>query len=98
MDDKTRKAIVFPKSRKILHVLGENIKLARKRRNLTQSLMSERTGLSRLTVRKIENGDPSVSIGHYINVLSVVNLARDLENVAFDDQLGRKLQDIELLR
>jgi len=96
--DKTRKAIVFPKNVKILQVLGENIKLARKRRRLTQSLIADRTGLSRLTVRKIENGEPSVSIGHYINVLAVLNLAEDFKNVALDDQLGRKLQDIELLR
>ncbi|NQU35607.1 MAG: helix-turn-helix transcriptional regulator, partial [Bacteroidetes bacterium] len=65
--NKTRKAVVFPRNRKVLNILGENIKLARKRRNLTQTLIAERTGLSRLTVRKVEIGDPSVSIGHYVN-------------------------------
>lgn len=71
--------------------LGENIKLARKRRGYTQVLISERTGLSRLTIRRIERGDPGVSIGHYLSVLSVLGLAGDLANVALDDELGHKL-------
>ena len=92
-----RKAVVFPKQQQILSVLGENIKLARKRRQLTQKLVSERTGISRVTLRKIENGDPTESIGHYLSVLGVLGLANDLTNVAFDDELGRKLQDAKLL-
>ncbi len=92
-----RKAIIFPRQRKILNTLGENIKLARKRRELTQTLISERTGLSRVTIRKIEQGDASVSIGHYLVVLAVLNLAEDLNVVAQDDEFGRKIQDAKLL-
>lgn len=92
-----RTATVFPKSRKVLSILGENIKLARKRRGFTQTLISDRTGLSRLTVRKIERGDPSVSMGHYVLVFGVLGLVEDLEKVASDDDLGRKLQDIKLM-
>ncbi len=92
-----RSAVVFPKNRKLLEQLGGNIKLASKRRGYTQVLISERTGLSRLTIRKIEQGDPKVSIGHYVAVLSVLGLAEDLAGVASDDVLGRKLQDIKLL-
>ncbi|PLW81769.1 hypothetical protein CWI75_13555 [Kineobactrum sediminis] len=51
-----RSAVVFPKVRRLLEQLGENIKLAPKRRGYTQVLMSERTRLSRLTIRKIEKG------------------------------------------
>ncbi len=92
-----RRAPVFPKSREALSLLGENIKLACKRRGYSQTLVSERTGLSRLTIRKIEKGDPTVSIGHYVLVLSVLGLVEDIEKVASDDELGRKLQDIELM-
>ena len=94
---KKRSAAVFPKNRQMLALLGENIKLAGKRRGYTQSLIAERTGLSRLTVRKIEQGDPTVSIGHYVAVLSVLGLVEDFGRVASDDELGRKLQDIKLL-
>lgn len=90
--------MVFPKHQQSLAVLGENIRLARKRRKYTQTLISERTGLSRLTIRKVERGDPSVSMGHYVAVLAVLGLVEDLTQVAADDELGRKLQDIALLR
>ena len=96
MSSPKRSAVVFPKNQKVLSQLGENIKLARKRRNYTQTLISERTGLSRLTIRKIENGDATVSLGHYVAVLSVLGLVEDLAKVASDDELGRKLQDIKL--
>jgi len=94
---KSRSAVVFPKNRRLLEQFGENIKLARKRRGYTQVLISERTGLSRMTIRKIEKGDPTVSIGHYLAVLGVLGLADDLDRVAEDDALGRKLQDIKLI-
>ena len=94
---KKRSAVVFPRNQRVLSQLGENIRLARLRRKYTQTMLSERTGLSRLTVRKIEQGDPGVSLGHYVAVLGVLGLAEDLSTVARDDELGRKLQDIELL-
>lgn len=97
MTDK-RKATLFPKHEKQLAQLGENIRLAAKRRKLTQTQISERTGLSKPTLRKIDRGDGSVSIGHYMLVLSVLGLSDDMTNVAADDELGRKLQDIELLK
>ena len=97
-DSESRRAPVFPKNRAYLEQLGENIKLARKRRHYTQQLVSDRTGYSRLTIRKIERGDPVVSIGHYLGVLSVLGLAEDIALVASDDELGKKLRDIELLR
>lgn len=61
-------------------------------------MISQRTGLSRLTIRKIEQGNPNVSIGHYVAVLSVLGLVEDFNKVASDDELGRKLQDIKLMK
>ncbi|WP_044182520.1 helix-turn-helix transcriptional regulator [Metakosakonia massiliensis] len=97
-DSAKRSPVIFPRNQKVLLQLGENIKLACKRRKLTQTMLSERTGLSRMTIRKIEQGDASVAIGHYVSVLGVLGLVEDLLNVARDDELGRKLQDIALLR
>lgn len=93
-----RGAVVFPKNLKVLNNLGENITLAMKRRGISQDMMHKRTGISKPTLRKIAKGDPSVSIGHYVNVLAVLGLLDDLGKVALDDELGRKLQDIELLK
>lgn len=93
-----RQAVVFPKEQKILQQLGENIRLAMKRRKITQTMIAERTGLSKPTLRNISRGEPTVSIGHYLRVLAVLGLAEDLVRVAADDDMGRKLQDIELLK
>lgn len=93
-----RHATLFPKQKDALKVMGENIKLARKRRTLTQTLISERTGLSRVTLGRIEKGEGSVSIGHYQVVLAVLNLENDFSQVALDDALGRKIQDAALLK
>lgn len=93
--EKKRSAAVFPKKQQFLPQMGENIKLVCKRRGIPQSLIAERTGLSRLTVRKIQTGDSSVSIGHYVAVHSVLGLAQDFTHIVSDDVLGRKLQDIK---
>ncbi len=76
---------------------GENIHLARLRRDLSSEQVAERAGISRNTLIKIEHGDEGVAIGMYFRVLIVLGLERELVNVAKDDILGRKLQDIGLL-
>ena len=76
---------------------GENIHLARLRRDLSSEQVAERAGISRNTLIKIEPGDEGVAIGMYFRVLIVLGLERELVNVAKDDILGRKLQDIGLL-
>lgn len=94
----SRKQILFPKHQKILEQLGEQIKLARKRRKLTTTQVAERAGIDRTTLYHIEKGKPSVSIGAYFNVLRVMGLEKDFLKLAADDVFGRKLQDLELLK
>lgn len=77
--------------------LGENIKLARKRRNLTTIQVAERANINRTTLYQIEKGNPRVSLGAYFNVLRVLGLQDDFLKLASDDELGRKLQDLDLL-
>jgi transcriptional regulator with XRE-family HTH domain len=93
----SRKTIILPKYQKILDQLGENIKLARKRRKLTTIQVSERAGIDRKTLYKVEKGDPKVTFGTYFNVLRILNLQDDFLKLAVDDEFGRKLQDLELL-
>ena len=93
----TKKQNIYPKYQKILDALGENIKLARKRRKLTGVQVAERANISRMTLYEIEKGNTRVAIGAYFNVLRVLGLQNDFLKLAADDELGRKLQDIELL-
>lgn len=77
--------------------MGENIKLARKRRNLTAVQVAELAGIARSTLYLIEKGDTSVAMGAYFNVLRVLGLQDDFLKLAADDVFGRKLQDLDLL-
>lgn len=93
-----RKSVtVLPQTQAILEQLGEQIKTARLRRHLSAELVAQRAGVSRATVWNVEKGNPSVAIGIYAAVLHALNnMDKDLLLVAKDDELGRKLQDLEL--
>lgn len=89
---------IMPATENILKTLGEQIKLARLRRNLTAELVAERAGISRSSLWKVESGNPAVAMGIYAAVLHALNnMDKDLLLVAKDDEMGRKLQDLELI-
>ena len=94
----TKKQTIFPKYDKVMEQMGENITLARKRRKLTMIQVAERADISRSTLHLIESGNSSVAMGAYFNVLRVLGLQNDFLKLASDDELGRKLQDLELLK
>lgn len=92
-----RTAVILPQTQRLLNQMGEQIRLARLRRQLTAELVAERAGISRATLSNIEKGSPSVAIGSYAAVLHALNgMDKDLLLVAKDDELGRKLQDLGL--
>ena len=95
---KPKKQILFPKHQKIMEQVGENIRLARKRRRLTTIQVSERAGIDRSTLYQIEKGSGSVSMAAYFNTLRVLGLQDDFLKLAADDVFGRKLQDLALLK
>ena len=91
-----KSTILLPKTLQVLETVGEQIKLARLRRKFSGEMVAERAGIGRNTLISIEQGKPSVSIGHYLNVLKVLGLENDFLTLAKDDELGRKLQDAQL--
>lgn len=90
------KRALLPSQQRTLITLGENIKYARLRRDLSSEQVAERAGISRNTLIKIEKGDEGVAIGYYFRVLTVLGLDKDLILIAKDDELGRRLQDAKL--
>ena len=79
-----------------MQIVGEQIKLARLRRNLSVAQVAERATCSPLTVSRIEKGAPTVAIGIYLRVLYALQLDDDILSLAKDDELGRVLQDMNL--
>jgi len=88
--------VQLPALQRLLSDLGENIRLARLRRRISAQLLAERAGMSRTTLRAIEQGKAGVTLGAYANVLHSLGLEQDLACIARDDELGRKLQDAGL--
>ena len=76
--------------------MGEQIRLARLRRNLSMAQVAERATCSPLTVARVEKGSPTVSIGIYARVLLALQLDDDLTLIAKEDALGRTIQDLNL--
>ena len=81
-----------------MQIVGEQIKLARLRRNLSMAQVAERATCSELTLSRVEKGLPTVSIGIYLRVLYALQLDDDILLKAKEDPIGRGLQDLQLKR
>lgn len=93
-----KSVVIMPDTKEILETMGEQIKMARLRRNLSVELIAERAGISRATLWSVEKGSPTVSMGIYAAVLHAIGgLDKNLELVARDDEFGRRMQDLNLL-
>ena len=81
-----------------LRKLGHDIRDSRRRRRITMALMAERCLISRVTLTKVEKGDPAVAMGTYATVLFVLGLTKNLAELvdANNDQIGRSLEEQNL--
>ena len=88
--------VLYPKAKNALQALGENLRLARRRRKITAAMMAERANISVMTLRSIERGVANVSMCNYMAVIACLGFLDDIKAVAANDLLGRELQDAEL--
>lgn len=81
-----------------LRKFGADIKDARRRRRISVALMAERASMSRVTLNKIEQGDPGVAFGSYAMVLFILGLTNRLADLVAlkNDELGLELADEDL--
>jgi|ERR1700678_415453 transcriptional regulator with XRE-family HTH domain len=87
---------ILPALGRILRGVGQKLKAARLRRRYSADMVAQRSGIARATLFRIEQGDPGVSLGNYARVMQALRLEKDLNLLAADDELGRKLQDAEI--
>lgn len=87
-------------ARHALVKLGRDIAVARKKRRISTVSMAERAFVSRSTYAKIENGDPTVSIGAYVTVLAILGLVESVGQLAdrSNDTLGLDIDEDRLPR
>lgn len=67
---------------KSLQELGENLSIARKRRRESLKVWAQRIGVSEPTLKRMENGDPTVSMGVYSTALWLIGRHQALADLA----------------
>jgi transcriptional regulator with XRE-family HTH domain len=79
-----------------MRAFGERLRAARLRRRVTTILFAKRMDISRDTLNRLEKGDGTIALGTYMRALHVLGLEKDFDIVARDDELSRKLQELNL--
>ena len=77
-------------TKEAVFLLGQQIKLGRKKRHWSEQNLADRAGLSRATLQKIEAGEMSPSIGLVFEVASLVGVTlfeQDNQNIATSIEL-----------
>lgn len=85
---------LFPQTQRRAEALGERLRLARLRRRMSLDDLAARVDVTRHTLSRLERGDLSAGLGVLARVLAVFGLEEDLDRIAQDDELGRRLQDV----
>ena len=83
---------------KALRKLGSDIRDARLRRRIPTAIMAQRALVSRITLHKVEQGDPTVAMGTYATALFVLGMTERLAELADArfDRLGLALEEERL--
>lgn len=90
--------MLSPGALSALAALGRQIRLARKRRRMTQAELAARAGITDRTVRSLEAGEPATTLGSLAAVLAIFGLEQHLAGVARDDPQGEALAEAQLGR
>jgi transcriptional regulator with XRE-family HTH domain len=58
----------------LLKALGQQIRVHRKSQRISAVVAAEAAGMSRVTLHRIEKGEPTVTMGAYVNAMVVLGL------------------------
>lgn len=87
---------ITAKTEFVIFKMGTRIKKARLRRNIMAETLAEQVGISKGTLSAIEQGETTVSIGAYAEVLHALDMVSDLNGVAVDIEGKKKYEDVQL--
>jgi transcriptional regulator with XRE-family HTH domain len=84
--------------KRVLAKLGQDIRSARLRRRITTTTMAERAFITRVTLHKVEQGNPGVSLGIYATIMFVLGLTPRVADLADSraDDVGLQLEEERL--
>ena len=89
--------VILPETQRILERMGDQIKTARLRRNLRQNWLQNERGSVAPPYGRSKSRRPCKSESIRAMLHALGGMDKDLELVAKDDELGRKLQDLNLV-
>lgn len=69
---------ISKKTALLLKELGEKIRVARKKQDISAVATAEAAGLSRVSLHRIEKGEASVAMGSYLAVIQALGLQLEL--------------------
>ena len=84
----TKGSPVYPQVSRALVKLGRDISLARRRRHIAAEDFARQMGVSRMTLHRLENGDPGISLNTLtmaMFVLGQINAVSELADPTKDD-------------
>jgi len=86
------------KTRRAAMQIGDYVLTWRKLQSLTAEQVCQRAGISRPTLRKVENGDPTVTLETFLNVLRALGRLDTIVDVLdpYESELGRARADMLL--
>lgn len=86
------------KTRRAADQIGQHVLAWRKLQGLTADQVCQRAGISRPTLRKVENGDPTVTVETFLNVLRALGRLDSVVDVLdpYESDLGRARADMHL--
>ena len=90
--------ILEPDTEDKLKKMGQRIKKARLRRNISAEMISKQAGIGESTFYAIEHGVSTVSLGAYAAVLSILGLNNDLDSIAVDEEAKKQLYEQNLVK
>lgn len=82
--------VLSPLTLEAARLLGRKVSLARRERCWTIAELAERVGVSVVTIRKVEQGDPTVALGTALEAAVIVGVVLFHENPyrrALEDEL-----------
>lgn len=85
-------------TRRALLKLGQDLATARRKRHFTIAMMVERMGVAANTYRRVEKGDPTVTMGAYAMALFVLGFGHALGELVDPkrDDVGLQLEEARL--
>ncbi|MCY3960891.1 MAG: helix-turn-helix transcriptional regulator [bacterium] len=82
--------VYAPMTVEAIRLLGSRVRLGRRERRWTIAELAERVGVSPVTIRKVEKGDPTVALGTAFEAAVLVGVA------LFHDESSRRALEAEI--